>query len=372
MEQVSYVVVFPTAFSRNRMPLLVSNIKRILVAQNQRFRSVKRDGDVILVDANDPVFASSAINLLFGIDRIAIARQTRNDFREVVSGISSVGGSLLLRGERFLVRVEGFSRGFLPADVALAATSEIIEKRPGLGARPGTEHNHDKLLYAYLTRKNAYICIFSDGGNGGVPFEPGGHDAACCIYDELSAVSCYETMKQGLSPKIVVCYRTGSELTGLAKIVNRILPRLLREDVEVEVFRAGSVPAGKGGYGRLVMLALEILIGVARSRGIPRVSVPVSPLAFPAEFVDGAVSRVFDAGKIPVTPLSGLGSGVFADARELGLGGSPGRLARPFPQKAASGFSKKELDAALASRQAVSLSVGPNNVHDFLDSLGER
>ena len=69
MDETSYVVVFPTIFTKNKIPQLITNIKKILRIKGQKFGSVKRDGDVILVDANDPVFASSAINLLFGIKK---------------------------------------------------------------------------------------------------------------------------------------------------------------------------------------------------------------------------------------------------------------------------------------------------------------
>lgn len=378
----SYVVVFPTVFSRNRIPQLVSNIKKVLRVGNQQFRSVRRDGDIILVDANDPVFASSAVNLLFGVEKVAIARRVENDFKKVVSEISAVGGNLLLSGERFLVRVEGASRGFMTKDVELAATSDIIEKKSGLGAKPGTGQNHDKLLYAYLTKKNAYVCIFSDSGMGGVPLRSGKHDTVCGVYDWLSAVSCYETIKQGFNPKVVVCYRRKPELVNLARAVSQILPRLLQESVTIEVFRVEAGPSGKGSSRqRLTGLVLGILISRAESCGIRHVSVPVLPMASPTEFVDGLVGRVFEGRKIPVLPLSGVDSGgVFADARELGLerhalkkkkmSGAAGLFLQGPGGSTGAGFTKKELDSALKSRQDVHIRVGPNNVHDFLDSLG--
>ncbi len=62
MTENSYVIVFPTEFSKNKISQLAVNIKKILKLKNQKFSSVKRDNDVIIVDANDPVFASSAIN----------------------------------------------------------------------------------------------------------------------------------------------------------------------------------------------------------------------------------------------------------------------------------------------------------------------
>ena len=126
MKEVSYVVVFPTVFSKNKIPQLILNIKKILKIRNQEFKSVKRDGDVILVDSGDPVFSSSAINLLFGIEKVAITRQVKNDFKTMVSEITSIGGNLLLKGEKFLVKVEGHSRGFFTKDVEIAATSSRI------------------------------------------------------------------------------------------------------------------------------------------------------------------------------------------------------------------------------------------------------
>ena len=45
MKEVSYVVVFPTVFSKNKIPQLISNIKKILKIRNQEFKSIKRDGE---------------------------------------------------------------------------------------------------------------------------------------------------------------------------------------------------------------------------------------------------------------------------------------------------------------------------------------
>ena len=76
-----------------------------------------------------------------------------------------------LKGEKFLVKVEGMSKGFLVKDIEIASTSNIIEKKSNLGAHPGTDENFDKLLYTYLTKNNAYICIFLDKGKGGIPYQ---------------------------------------------------------------------------------------------------------------------------------------------------------------------------------------------------------
>ena len=128
MKDNSYVVVFPSIFSHNRLSLLVDNIKKILKIKNLEYQTIRKDDNIIIIKANDPVFASSAINLLFGVKKVAIAKQVENKFDVIVSEISKIGSNLLLKGDSFYVKVDGFSKGFIPKDLEMAATSAIIEK----------------------------------------------------------------------------------------------------------------------------------------------------------------------------------------------------------------------------------------------------
>ena len=367
MDEISYVVVFPTIFSKNKIPHLISNIKKILKIKNQEFKSVKRDGDVILVNANDPVFASSAINLLFGIEKIAIARQIKNDFGNIVSEITSIGGNLLLKGEKFLVKVEGVSKGFVTKDVEIAATSNIIEKKVKLGAHPGTDENFDKLLYTYLTKNNAYICIFSDKGKGGIPYQSQSQKTICAIYDEISAVSCFETIKQGYDTKIIVCYRQKSELMNLAKIINQIIPRLVQENIELEFYQLKIKPNGIKNYLTFVNSILEIML----EHSSDHVSLALSPLIFSTDFIDYSLKQIFQRKKIPIVPLSGVDVELFSDAKEIGLERNLKKLEKivTITSNEVPNFSKKEVEYALKTRKTISVKVGSNNVHDILDSL---
>src|SRR3989304_672091 len=108
MSDNASVVIFPAVFAHNKLDLLVSNIKKILEIQNQKFQKIRKDDSVIVVEANDPVFASSAINLLFGIERVAIAKQVKNEYDTIVSAITKIGSNLLLKGDRFYVKLEFF------------------------------------------------------------------------------------------------------------------------------------------------------------------------------------------------------------------------------------------------------------------------
>lgn len=369
MGEVSYVVVFPTIFSKNKMSQLITNIKKILKIKDQQFKSVKRDGNVILVNANDPVFASSAINLLFGIEKIAIARQIKNNFQDIISEITSVGGNLLLKGEKFLVKVEGTSKGFLPKDVEIAATSNIIEKKSNLGAYPGTEENHDKLLYTYLTKNNAYICIFSDKGKGGIPYQSQNQKSVCAIYDEISAVSCFETIKQGYDTKIIVCYRQRSELMNLAKMINQIIPRLVQDKIELEFFELKIKPNGIKNYLIYVNSILEIMLKCSNNY----VSLALSPLVFSTDFIEKSLNQVFEKKKIPIIPLAGVDTNLFDEAKEIGSEKNIKKLEKivTVSSNEIPVFSKKEVEFALKTKKKISVQVGPNNVHDILDSIEE-
>ena len=225
MKNEVLIVVFPSIFSKNKGSSLITNIKKVLRIQNQKFHKIRKEGDVIIVEADDPVFASSAINTLFGIKGVAIAKQVPNDFKSIVDGISKAAEDIFLKGEKFLVQIEGYAKGFTTKDVELAATSSVIEKTTGMGIKPGTNKKHDRKLYVCLTKLNAYICIYYDNGLGGVPNISQNTEIVCCIFDELSAVSCLETIKQGFDVKIIVCYSKDSELLHLVKIINQIIRR---------------------------------------------------------------------------------------------------------------------------------------------------
>jgi len=377
MSENAFVVVFPSIFAKNKVNQLESNIKKILKIKNQEFRKIKRDDSVIVIDANDPVFASSAINLLFGIKKVAIAKQVKNDFNTIVSEITKIGSNLLLKGEKFYVQVEGFSTGFLTKDVEISATSSIIEKTVKLGAKPGSEEKYDKLLYTYLTKSNAYVCVYVDDGFGGIPYNSQNERVVCAIYDELSAISCLETIKEGFDVKIIICYKQKSDLTNLVKILNQILPRTTRSKIDVEFFQIPIKGSSSKSLLTLIDSVTEILIRVAKANKINKISLGLSHLIFPSSFVENSIKQVFRNNFTSLIPLSGLDDGIFEDAKELGLGKYLSKIEKlgkmSFSKQYASKVEiKKIVENTLKKRKIVSIVIGPNNVHEILDSLEEN
>ena len=166
--------------------------------------------------------------------QIVIAKKIRNDFKTIVSQVGEIGSNLLLKGEKFYVKADGHAKGFVIKDLELAATSTLIQKNQKISAKPGTELKHDKLLQIYVTKSNAYVCIFVDEGLGGTVNNSQLQKSICCVTDEFSAVNCLETIKQGFEIKLLICYETREDVIHLVKIIDKILPRMLRSEIELE------------------------------------------------------------------------------------------------------------------------------------------
>ena len=372
MKDEVLIVVFPSVFSKNKVNSLITNIKKVLKIQKQNFRKIRKEGDVIIVEADDPVFASSTINTLFGIKGVAIAKRVTNDFESIVGGISKTAEDIFLKGEKFLVQIEGYAKGFTTKDIELAATSSVIEKTAGMGIKPGTSKKYDRKLYVCLTKLNAYICIYYDYGLGGVPNNSQNTEIVCCIFDELSAVSCLETIKQGFDVKIIVCYSKDSELLHLVKIINQIIRRTVKPKVNIDFHKIH-------GNKKLVPLLLteissKILLQIASRNGIKRISLSTSPLIYPIELSESLTKQAFNKNLIPYFPLSGLDDNVFESAIEIGLEKYLSSIKKLgnikfHNSKQPTKLIEKIVNESIMNKKTVAVNVGPNNVHDILDEI---
>jgi len=183
-------------------------------------------------------------------------------------------------------------------------------------------------------------------------------------------VSCYETIKQGYDTKIIVCYRQKSELMNLAKIINQIIPRLVQEKIELEFYFLKIKPNGIKNYLIYINSILEIMLNHSNNR----ISLALSPLIFPANFIDNALNYVFSKNKIPIIPLTGVDNELFTEAKEIGLERNIKKLEKMIniSSNDVPKFSKTSVEYALKTKQKIFVKVGANNVHDILDSLNEN
>jgi len=372
LEDNVLVIVFPSTFSLNKIKLLITNIKKILKIENRKYHKIRQEGDIIIVETDDPVFTSSAINTLFGIKKVAIAKQVTNDFDTIVNGVSKVGVDLFLESERFLIRVEGQAKGFMTKDVEVAATSSLIEKTAKKGIKPGTDEKYDKQLYVYLTKSHAYICIYLDEGLEGIPNNSQKKKIICCIFDELSAISCIETIKHGFEVKIIICFMKESELLHIAKMLNQIIHRMVKPKIDLEFYK---VPIDKKPASLLLTeITIELLSMIAISNDIKRISLSLSPLIYPIDFLENMVKLVYNKNLIPYLPLSGLDNNVITTAKEIGLEKYIPKIkkygnAKFYDSKKPLKEIKKIVEKTVRNRKHISIKVAQNNVHDILDKI---
>jgi len=366
------VVVFPSLYSLNKIDYLVSSISMILKTMKLGFSKIRKNGSVIIVEADDPVFASSAIASLFGIEKIAIAKEVENSFNSIVTTIVTVGANLLLRGERFFVKVDGTGTEYVPKDVELAATSALIEKTVNFQTKPGTESSYDKIIYTYITKSQAYVCVFIDKGAGGIPNKSQNQKVLCCIYDELSVIACLQTLKMGFDVKILVCYSNESELLNTVKMLNQILPRLLQTNVELHFCKLDMKSTGRSILLKTAIIT-AILVSFAKRIRIDRISLAISPLIFPAWFIEYNAMRVFQKGIIPWFPLSGIDNSIFDTANEIGLEKHVSKIVNLCKIKFKKDLPKDKINKisliSLRDIKTITITLGPKNIHDIIDSL---
>ena len=366
------VVVFPSLYSLNKIDYLVSSISMILKTKKLGFNKIRKNGSIIIIEANDPVFASSAIATLFGIEKIAIAKEVKNSFNAIVTSIVTVGATLLLRGERFYVKVDGMGTEFVPKDVELAATSALIEKTVNFQTKPGTESSYDKIIYTHITKSHAYVCIFIDKGGGGIPNKSQNQRVLCCIYDELSVIACLQTLKMGFDVKILVCYSNEPDLLTTVKMLNQILPRFLQTKIELHFCKLDMKSTAKSILLKTAIIT-AILTSLAKRIRIDRISLAISPLIFPAWFLEYNAIRVFQKGIIPWFPLSGIDDSIFDTANEIGLGKYVSKIENLCKMKFKKDIPKDKIDKisqiSLRDIKTITITLGSKNIHDIIDSL---
>jgi hypothetical protein len=105
-----------------------------------------------------------------------------------------------------------------------------------------------------------------------------------------------------------------------------------------------------------------------------KISLALSPLIFPANFIDNALNHVFTKNKIPIIPLTGVDNELFREAKEIGLERNIKKLEKMIniSSNDVPKFSKTSVEYALKTKQKIGVELGANNVHDILDSLNEN
>jgi hypothetical protein len=124
----------------------------------------------------------------------------------------------------------------------------------------------------------------------------------------------------------------------------------------------------------LTEVTAKILVRIAAINNTKRISLAISPLIYPVDFVEGLIKQVYNKNLIPYLPLSGLDDNVFETAKEIGLEKYLSRIKKlggsKFSNfKQSSKKIEKIVEETITNKKTVLVNVGPNNVHDILDEV---
>jgi hypothetical protein len=197
----------------------------------------------------------------------------------------------------------------------------------------------------------------------------------CCVFDELSAISCIETIKQGFNVKMIVCYNKKSELLDLVKMINVIIHKTVQTQISLEFYKIDTDV--KLSPMTLVEVVSGILVKVAMSVNIKRISLSISPIIHPISFFEKIVKEIHSKDLMPYTPLTTLSEDIIDDSKEIGLEKHLNKIEKIGKTKFFSSVSPKRkieniVEHSMKTKKTVRVKLDVNNIHDILDSVSAK
>ena len=347
---MNVVLAFPSAFANQALV-------RAIRAIDARLKIIFEQG-FLVCETDDTVELASRLEGIFGIGQVAIARKVKNEFEELSNAIAEVGLKVVLPGEKFFVKVKADKADdYVGRDVEFASSGKLTDRLAGIGACPAkSEQEAGRVIMAFAGRKFAYVCIQVSHGLGGLPLGSLGR-ALCSLHSPLSFLSCHAVTKAGFVPEIVLLYSDENDLQANARLAEILAKRTSMKCV----IRVASmdIPRIKDvAITELVKeaIAAKVLVGLPGNR----VALSLTPTIHPLWFIEAITGKVMAAGKTPYMPL------MFTDIPEDYAAKMQPAISKSNLQKYSSAI---DAAANLSIKKMKKLKVGPNYLHDILDSV---
>jgi hypothetical protein len=329
---------------------------------------------------NDIVEAAYSIKELFGIDRVAIAKQVPNIFSDVVSAIITIGKQIILPKQKFFIKVQISSEAkvdYVGRDIAFVSSGDLIEQLASTGARPArNECEADKLIFSYIGRDYGYICIQIDKALGGIPFGYQNMKVACSIHNVLSAISSLIAIKSGFAPALLILYASYEELIENVKLFGHIAHRIPLKRHYLRIAQIDLSDELDQGLKFILResISAKILIQLPEKG----VVLPLNATIHPSWFVELIMKKIILAKKTPWMPLMLLTDEIQQTAKMFGM--EEKFLSIDNLTINTIIFKKKDYrkhlrkvdllsKKAMKNMKTISLKVGPNYLHDIIDAI---
>lgn len=427
------LIVFPGPFSMGRVDKLIGNIEKQLQSKNIKLKNTAIESEWLVFEMDDVIEGAGITREMFGIDKVAIAKKVPSmQFENIAAEVVNIGKLKVLPNEKFFVKVqisnnaqinyksrdlEFVSTGDLT--VALQSSSISSSCRPTFSpispissshsysssARPAkNELEADRLIEIFVGKKSAYVTIETDIGPGGLPFACQEEKVLCSIHDTLSAISCMITLKCGFFPEIVIVYTDDYDLRKNLKIFGMIVNKMSIKNYSIRLVQLDY--GNDSGFGKILdlkqhgqrrlqkptnlqlessqkavleeIVATQILT-LMKGKGVV---VPLSVVIHPLWLIQSTFKKILASKKIPWMPLLLPSHGIYDIAEELGIEknmlpslsykGSKMNKLMTFTRQDYAKYRPtidKMTESAKKNMKTISFEIGPNYLHDILDSV---
>lgn len=379
------LLVFPSSFSAKRgaEDKLKAVVKKKLLSNHIKINKITSEEACIVFDVTDVVKAAELMVEVFGIDKVAIAKHVTNEFTGIVKTIVNTGKQIILPKEKFFVKVEVSNNAeihYVARDVEFASVGDLTAELSTIAAVPAkNEYDANKIILSYIGGGSTYVCFQLDKAVGGLPFGCQNKIVSCGIHNVLSCISTLITIKCGFIPDISIFYTNQDDLRENVKLFGHIVTKMNTRRCKIRMMHM-DLPDHK--YGSSLKLMLKESISARVLTFLPRkdLSVPLSVTIYPSWFVQETINTISSAGKIPWIPLLFLTDCLNYDIKSMDLEDDKIIMYIDKLIGYMMGFKKheykkyeKKIDAlskeTINNMKTISLNIGPNYLHDIIDSI---
>jgi hypothetical protein len=307
---------------------------------------------------------------MFGVESVAIAKKVSSNFSDLSAAIVEVGTNVIVPGDRFHVKVmlqPTAKCDYVSRDIEFAASGTLAVRLESINARPArTEKDASRQVLTVIGRGSAYVCLQVMTAPGGLIAGSNGA-VLSSIHDALTFLSCMMAAKAGFEcSSIVLPYHDKSELETSAKLIQHFAAKTGRKKQTIL-----AMPINVPGKGAVSLLLKEQIISKILIRYQDRrIVFPFTAAFHPIWFIETIFNETLATGKIPFAPLLFQSSELVTYAQQAGieLNISASQITKGSLQKYGKAVDF-ESESAIKQTKRLELKVGPNYLHDIIDSI---
>ena len=361
---MNIVIVFPSVFTDEQA--LAKAIQKLY----RGIKDIDIEGNYILCEANNAVDLASELSKMLGVERVAIAKKVPSTFSNLSASIVEVGSRIISPGDRFYVKViipPTANLTYGSRDIEFASSGTLAIRLASMDALPAkSEADASRVILTVVGKKSAYICVKIMRGPGGLIAGSKGI-AMGSIHDCLSFISCLMTAKAGFDfTSIVLPYADDSDLEINAKLAELFAKSTGRKKQTIYATPV-KLPAKDCPSSLLKDKIISKILIQCQNKII---TLPLTTAVHPVWFIESVIQEAVLGGKVPIAPMICLSSEIGYYAKEVGI---DLRISAPNIAKGKllrySNEIESEARSAIKHMKKLELKVGPNYLHDIMDSV---